>query len=160
MQKKRSWEQEKPLMTLNLQEITLSNNAQKGSLEQEKTPITYKLQGNYAIMQCTKRSCEQTVYYMFLHSMKQEQQKEIRNGISRMLMAQAVNMFLLILFLSCAQKNMKWFYLLGFWGVGGWEGVRFTTLGCSGCHNVAHHLPIQIKTMVVPFNFFGGGAGG
>ena len=60
---------------VNLQEITLSSNAQKRSLEQEKTPITCKLQGNYAIMQCTKRSCEQPVYYMLLHSMKQEPQK-------------------------------------------------------------------------------------
>ena len=38
-------------------------------------------------------------------------------------------------------------------------GVRFTTLGCSGCHNVAHHLPIQLKTMVVPFRFLGVGRG-
>ena len=49
------------------------------------------------------------------------------------------------------------FRLLGGWGGGG--RVRFTTLACSGCHNVAHHLPIQIKTMVVPFRFLGGGAG-
>ena len=56
-------------------------------------------------MQCTKRSYEQPVYYMSLHGMKQEPQKEIHNGITRMLMVQAVNMFLLILFLSCAQKK-------------------------------------------------------
>ena len=81
-------------------------------------------------------------------------------------------MFLLILFLSCPKKEdymVLPFRLLGGWGGGG--RVRFTTLGCSGCHNVAHHLPIrgchnvahhlptQIKTMVVPFMFLGGGAG-
>ena len=43
--------------------------------------------------------------------------------------------------------------------MGGWGGVRFTTLGCSGCHNVAHHLPTQIKTMVVPFRFLAVGRG-
>ena len=69
-------------------------------------------------------------------------------------------MFLLILFLSCAKKQHYMvlpFRLFGGWGGGG--RVRFTTLACSGCHNVAHHLPIQIKTMVVPFRFLGGGAG-
>ena len=96
---------------------------------------------------------------MLLHSMKQEPQKEIHNGIARMLMVQAVNMFLLILFLSCAQKKHHMvlpFRLLGGRGVG---GVRFTTLGCSGCHNVAQHLPIQIKTMVVPCRFLWVGRG-
>ena len=39
------------------------------------------------------------------------------------------------------------FRLLGGWGGGG--GGRFTTLGCSGCHNVAHHL----------LGFWGGGEG-
>ena len=39
-------------------------------------------------------------------------------------------------------------------------GVRFTTLGCSGCDNVAHHVPILLKNMVLPFRFLGGWGGG
>ena len=69
-------------------------------------------------------------------------------------------MFLLILFLSCAKKQHYMvlpFRLLRVSGGGG--RVRFTTLACSGCHNVAHHLPIQLKTMVVPFRFLGVGRG-
>ena len=52
------------------------------------------------------------------------------------------------------QNNTTWFYLLGFWGGGGW--VRFTTLASLGAHNVAQNVPTHIQTMVLPFRLLGG----